>query len=230
MVPLMCAEEKLKAVQLWNILSEKLQEIVNNSAADINALHTNSFQEPSTSAQPNYYYYPPAKASQDEDPTSSFVPSENLGQLSKSPIPETMEGYNSLGSFSDIQCADEEDMDGVCPLPLPLGIEEASKSTTSKVRTEIDKVKIKLYECDECQISFRTKGHLLDHSRKHTGERPFQCSECGSSFTTRSNLKRHIKSHNGDKTWTCLECDAKFLEKKTLIVHMRRHTGEKPYR
>ena len=113
MVPLMCAEEKLKAVQLWNILSEKLQEIVNNSAADINALHTNSFQEPSTSTQPNYYYYPQEKASQDEDPSNAFVPTEELGQLSKSPIPETMEGFNSLGSFSDIQCPDEEDMDGV---------------------------------------------------------------------------------------------------------------------
>jgi len=34
----MSAEEKLRAVQFWNVISEKLQEIVNNSAADINAL------------------------------------------------------------------------------------------------------------------------------------------------------------------------------------------------
>ncbi|XP_022257416.1 Krueppel-like factor 12 isoform X1 [Limulus polyphemus] len=38
MVPGMEAEEKLKAVQFWNVVSEKLQEIVNNSAADINAV------------------------------------------------------------------------------------------------------------------------------------------------------------------------------------------------
>ena len=211
MVPLMCAEEKLKAVQLWNILSEKLQEIVNNSAADINALHANppSFQEPSSSTQ-NYFYYPQAKTSQDEDPTNTFIPDNDLGHLSN----------NSLTSFSDIQCPEEEDMDGV----VPLGIEENSPSNDKKV-----KVKMKLFECEECQIAFRTKGHLLDHSRKHTGERPFQCGQCGASFTTQSNLKRHVKSHNGDKTWTCLECNAKFLEKKTLIVHMRRHTGEKPY-
>lgn len=37
-VPKMIAEEKLKAVQFWNLVSEKLQEIVNSSAADINAL------------------------------------------------------------------------------------------------------------------------------------------------------------------------------------------------
>ena len=34
----MIAEDKLKAVQFWNAISEQLQEIVNNSAADINAL------------------------------------------------------------------------------------------------------------------------------------------------------------------------------------------------
>lgn len=34
----MSAEAKLNAVQFWNVFSERLQEIVNNSAADINAL------------------------------------------------------------------------------------------------------------------------------------------------------------------------------------------------
>lgn len=34
----MVAEEKLQAVQFWNVVSERLQEIVNNSAADISAL------------------------------------------------------------------------------------------------------------------------------------------------------------------------------------------------
>jgi hypothetical protein len=34
----MSAEQKLEAVQFWNIMSEKLQEIVNHSAADISAL------------------------------------------------------------------------------------------------------------------------------------------------------------------------------------------------
>lgn len=30
--------EKLKAVQFWNVVSEKLQDIVNKNAADINAV------------------------------------------------------------------------------------------------------------------------------------------------------------------------------------------------
>ncbi|CAG2165033.1 unnamed protein product [Oppiella nova] len=45
LVPEMSAEEKLKAVQFWNVVSERLQEIVNNSAADINALAMRLEQE-----------------------------------------------------------------------------------------------------------------------------------------------------------------------------------------
>ncbi|XP_067127177.1 uncharacterized protein [Centruroides vittatus] len=41
----MMAEEKLKAVQFWNVVSERLQEIVNNSAADINALALSALKE-----------------------------------------------------------------------------------------------------------------------------------------------------------------------------------------
>lgn len=45
LVPDMMAEEKLKAVQFWNVVSERLQEIVNNSAADINALALSALKE-----------------------------------------------------------------------------------------------------------------------------------------------------------------------------------------
>jgi hypothetical protein len=38
MVHAMDAEEKLKAVQYWNIVSERLQDIVNHSMEDISAL------------------------------------------------------------------------------------------------------------------------------------------------------------------------------------------------
>ncbi|KAK8769038.1 hypothetical protein V5799_014497 [Amblyomma americanum] len=45
LVPDMVAEEKLKAVQFWNVVSERLQQIVNDSAADINALALNMHSE-----------------------------------------------------------------------------------------------------------------------------------------------------------------------------------------
>jgi len=38
MVNAMDAEDKLKAVHYWNIISERLQDIVNHSVEDISAL------------------------------------------------------------------------------------------------------------------------------------------------------------------------------------------------
>lgn len=237
MVPAMCAEEKLRAVQLWNILSEKLQEIVNSSATDINAL---AFH-PDTS---NYYLCTQPKSAalvmQQEQPDLI------TGKVHHQSPPET-DVDNSLASFSDIQCNDEEsaDVDNVCPLTLAHNPETMQSTFTESIpdhqppppppapEPQVSPAcddKARAFECPECGASFRTKGHLIDHSRKHTGERPFQCTLCDRSFTTHSNLKRHIKSHTGHKTWACQECGDKFLEKKTLLVHIRRHTGEKPYR
>lgn len=175
MVPSMTAEEKLRAVQLWNVLSEKLQEIVNSSAADINALAFQETSVPPTSSTPNFFFYPPTKISQTQEENQEPFTSENSnGQPSnKFPVREAaMEADNSLASFSDIQCADDESihMDGVCPLTLPLSIEERSDLNPADTPLDTDKEKAKQFECTVCGVSFRTKGHLLDHGRKHTGK------------------------------------------------------------
>lgn len=180
MVSSMTAEEKLRAVQLWNVLSEKLQEIVNNSAADINAL---AFQEQPSAAVPDFFFFPPAAKQSTQQPLDgansyplTIADQQQQTSSSKSPTRDsTVEtDNNSLASFSDIQCADDESihMDGVCPLALPLNVEERNDSQTPSdtAVTDVDKEKIKQFECLECGIAFRTKGHLLDHSRKHTGK------------------------------------------------------------
>ena len=177
MVGNMSAEEKLRAVQLWNILSEKLQEIVNNSAADINALafpqEPAPLPPPTNTAVPNLFFYPsPSKTpANGEVSDTNFTSNQQQQDLSKTPL-RSIEADNSLASFSDIQCADDESihMDGVCPLNLPLSTVEPSEiNNVTETLLDIDKDKSKQFECTDCGVSFRTKGHLLDHSRKHTG-------------------------------------------------------------
>lgn len=87
----------------------------------------------------------------------------------------------------------------------------------------------KPYGCTECHARFTTRGNLIVHTRRHTGEKPYGCPQCKAKFSTKGNLKRHIRSHSGARPWECLQCGGRFTEKKSLTVHMRRHTGERPY-
>lgn len=47
-------------------------------------------------------------------------------------------------------------------------------------------------------IFFSENSHLQQHSRLHSGERPYKCTElnCGRTFIQLSNLQQHQKTHS----------------------------------
>lgn len=88
-----------------------------------------------------------------------------------------------------------------------------------------------LYRCMECNKTFSTPHHLLNHLRVHSGERPYKCKDCTSCFTQAGSLKVHMDSvHAGQKKHKCSICSWTFARMSHLKRHELRHSKEKPYR
>lgn len=86
------------------------------------------------------------------------------------------------------------------------------------------------YPCKDCSQAFRTKLSLDLHVKRiHKMERPHECQDCGKKFFLQTELDEHATTHTGEKKHICETCGKAFAHRKTLKVHMKRHTGDKPH-
>lgn len=80
------------------------------------------------------------------------------------------------------------------------------------------------YHCTTCSYSSPHSQTLVNHMRRHNGERPFKC-ECGKSFTQASSLAAHHKTHSTTTYFTCSECGKQFKHAFSLKTHMQVHNN-----
>ena len=74
---------------------------------------------------------------------------------------------------------------------------------------------------------FSITGHLKEHERTHTVEKPFKCKNCDKSFST--YLPRN-QTHTGEKPFKCSKYDKIFPITGHLKEHKRTHTGKKAFK
>ncbi|XP_067647320.1 uncharacterized protein [Eurosta solidaginis] len=87
----------------------------------------------------------------------------------------------------------------------------------------------KPFECEHCGKAFRIKRRLNEHKMRHLEVKAFNCEVCGIPVATKQDLRLHRRHHTNDKRYNCDECGKKFVRSSDLKIHVRVHTGEKPF-
>ena len=85
------------------------------------------------------------------------------------------------------------------------------------------------YYCKDCNYATPRKADLVNHSRTHSGERPFECGICDRKFSHKVTLTKHLLTHQEGR-FKCDQCDYKATQKGTLVLHLLTHSGVKPYK
>ena len=86
-----------------------------------------------------------------------------------------------------------------------------------------------LHYCNKCNYATQYKSCLVNHSKTHSGERPFHCKLCDQKFGQSSNLNNHLLTHKVGK-FKCKDCDYKAAQKQDLERHLLTHSGVKPHK
>lgn len=82
------------------------------------------------------------------------------------------------------------------------------------------------HKCAECPKRFASRGDLVRHFGKHTGNKKFKCGSCGKQYAFPGSLSMHIRTqHKREKlaVLPCDQCGAIFNFKSHLLRHKVTH-------
>ena len=110
---------------------------------------------------------------------------------------EHQNGFNVNKVEFDLS-SDRETLNKFDDADEPLQEDIGSKGNTEESKQLSKESKNKKLFCSYCHKGFNKVFDLTQHTRSHTGEKPYQCVICGRGFAQKSNVKKHMATH---KVW-----------------------------
>ena len=80
------------------------------------------------------------------------------------------------------------------------------------------KASIKVYSCEECEITCIGKLNLNKHRRTEHKIKKHRCSICHKEYSSRKCYRQHLKDHQ--LMFSCDHCPKKFPRRSQLVIHV----------
>ncbi|XP_052088474.1 zinc finger protein 184-like [Mytilus californianus] len=85
----------------------------------------------------------------------------------------------------------------------------------------------RLYECEICNITYKSKSNLTDHMKiKHCDTAKYTCAVCSLTFPSKWKYEMHLVSHSDAKNFVCNQCGKEYKYFHTLADHLKKHVNE----
>ncbi|XP_053399478.1 zinc finger protein 37-like [Mercenaria mercenaria] len=101
-----------------------------------------------------------------------------------------------------------------------------SSCTSLRIHRNTVHLKIRTFQCPECQYSAPNRTSLRHHQLVHEGVHPFQCDQCSFTCVQAYQLKSHMRTHTGEKPYKCTQCKYAAAWNVQLKEHVKVHSME----
>jgi predicted RNA-binding Zn-ribbon protein involved in translation (DUF1610 family) len=98
---------------------------------------------------------------------------------------------------------------------------------TSSLLREHTRVHSSKNHCDQCNFVAKSASRLESHKLyRHQNERNYECTICSKSFKQRGDLRAHVKRHQIGAPYKCDRCDFETFSEEGLTKHLKLHTNQ----
>ena len=132
---------------------------------------------------------------------AEIVPADSTDIVSR-----TRSRTSNISSLSGVQKPVDEAPNKEAVMPT----KKKSKALCNQKKERDKKPTRMKHVCKVCEKECQSPSHLKDHTRVHSGERPYMCIICDMLFSRKSNLAQHMCIHTGEKPYKCKVCDKCF--------------------